>query len=71
MWEVNQSFSASHRHSSWFSFDQNDVPAGSQCHLKLAMTMQENVNDSPGLYFGPQPEGSMEGQVCVCVCVCV
>lgn len=50
------------------SLDRNRVPAGSQCHFKLVMMMKENVNDSPGSYVGPQPEGYMEGQVCVCVC---
>lgn len=29
--------------------------------------MQENVNDSPGSHVGPQPEGYMEGQMCVFV----
>lgn len=35
------------------------------------MMMQENVNDSPGSYVGPEPEGYMEGQMCLCVFVCV
>lgn len=47
------------------SLDHNRVPAGSPCHFELATMMQENVNDSPGSYAGPQPEGYMEGQMCV------
>lgn len=49
------------------SLDHNHVPAGSQCRLELAMMMQEDVNDSPGSYVGAEPEGCMEGQMCVFV----
>lgn len=49
------------------SLDHNHVPAGPQCHFKLALMMQEDVNGSPGSHVGPQPEGYMEGQMCAFV----
>lgn len=53
------------RATSLMSLDHNRVPAGSQCHFKLALMMQENV--SPSSCTGLQPEGCKEGQMCVFV----